>query len=164
MSEAGVEKRFAAMNSVRDEIVQCLDDLECWERTFPDKTPQQVALLLAAAEFTIKANGKLMIENEVLRAQKTLTGAQKDWALSEGLRGGHDHSCSCGGSLGQHITGYCGCLREMTVTPHPLENDKWEVGGVAITDTSLREQRMYHQHPCGCWSRAKSGSTNSIEV
>lgn len=80
MSEAGVEKKFAAMNSVRDELVQCLEDLESWERAFPGKTAAAVALLLAIANWAIQANGKLMIENQRLRDQRPLTAEEKAWA------------------------------------------------------------------------------------
>jgi len=80
----------------------------------------------------------------------------------------HDHACNCGGALGQHETGCPGCLREITadepehLTPH--SNDLWRLGCDVITATSLFEQRLYFRHPCGCWSRVKGGSTNSIEA
>jgi hypothetical protein len=40
--------------------------------------------------------------------------------------------------------------------------DRWLVDGVDITGYTLREQRGYHQHPCGCWSRSP-GSSNSVD-
>lgn len=56
------------------------------------------------------------------------------------------------------------CYRELCEAQVKLQNDFWRVEGYEITGFSLLEQRLYHEHPCGCWSRAKDGSTNSIEA
>lgn len=74
----------------------------------------------------------------------------------------HKHLCHCGAYGEGHETGFGHCYRKMADAPEKLQNDYWRVDGHKITGCSLREQRMYHQHPCGCWSRAKDGSTNSI--
>jgi len=42
-------------------------------------------------------------------------------------------------------------------------DDRWMVDGHNITGFTMREQRGYHQHPCGCWSSSPE-STNSIEA
>jgi len=78
----------------------------------------------------------------------------------------HDHKCHCGAfdALHEHETGCPGCYRQMCAQPWPMENDWWIVEGQEITGTSLREQRLYHQHPCGCWSRSKEHGENSIEA
>ena len=51
--------------------------LEEWRNLFPGKTPHEVSLLLAAANFLVKANGKLLAENERLREQRPLTAEEK---------------------------------------------------------------------------------------
>lgn len=73
----------------------------------------------------------------------------------------HNHTCHCGADVvyGPHSTGDLKCFREMCAAPERLQNDFWRVEGHEITGYSLREQRLYHQHSCGCWSRAKEGST-----
>lgn len=76
----------------------------------------------------------------------------------------HNHACYCGtaaDSKTPHITGASGCVRFMTKEPEPRPNNRWFVDGNEITDFTLRQQRGYHQHECGCWSRC-GGSTNSI--
>ena len=78
----------------------------------------------------------------------------------------HEHSCNCGTGKGSpHETGKDGCMRFMTSSPIPCEDDMWEVGHPdnvhKINNYNLRQQRGYHQHPCGCWSR-QEGSTNSL--
>lgn len=76
----------------------------------------------------------------------------------------HEHSCGCG-YVTPHNVGEGGCLREFAIAPVELNNDWWQVEGKgAITGFSLRDQRGYHQHSCGCWSRSKGGSTNSIDA
>ena len=73
----------------------------------------------------------------------------------------HDHTCHCGtGKTEPHKTGTEGCVRFM-VEPPVQYTDGWLVDGQMITDYTLRDQRGYHQHPCGCWSRWP-GSTNSL--
>lgn len=61
------------------EIEDLLFRLEEWRNTFPGKTPQEISLLLAAADFLVKANGKLLAENERLREQRPLTDEEKAW-------------------------------------------------------------------------------------
>lgn len=74
--------------------------------------------------------------------------------LTFGLLGKkHDHTCHCGGLNHAHQTGERGCLRVMTVPPEKQGDSYWRVGGHSITDYTLKEQRGYYQHPCGCWSR-----------
>lgn len=74
----------------------------------------------------------------------------------------HDHICHCGGEAAAHQTGTGHCLRYMTIPPKQAPYGRWIVeGDETITDFTLRQQRGYHQHPCGCWSRS-IGSENSI--
>lgn len=76
----------------------------------------------------------------------------------------HDHQCSCGTATHTpHETGTCGCVRYMTEAPAVRPDDRWFVDGHEITDYTLRQQRGYHQHDCGCWSRWP-GSENSISA
>lgn len=61
-----------------------------------------------------------------------------------------------------------GCLRRMMPAPVQSLNTHlgvpmWVVDGHEITDYTLRFQRLYSQHPCGCWS-AITGSENSIKA
>jgi hypothetical protein len=80
--------------------------------------------------------------------------------------GEHDHTCHCGTSKkSPHNVGEDGCVRFMTKAPRPVscEEDRWMVDGKNITGFTLRQQRGYHKHPCGCWSRWP-GSSNSIEA
>jgi len=78
--------------------------------------------------------------------------------------------CHCGGIDHQHVINDDGCFRE-PAPEAPVLSDKtylgenmWTVHGIQITDYTLKHQRLYHQHECGCWSRSKDGSTNSIEM
>jgi hypothetical protein len=76
----------------------------------------------------------------------------------------HDHTCHCGTArVSPHQTGTQGCERFMTIPPEDMGGDRWRVDGHEITGYSLREQRGYHQHSCGCWSRHE-GSDNSISA
>jgi hypothetical protein len=77
----------------------------------------------------------------------------------------HEHNCYCGGIevTHPHNVGIRGCLRIMVIPPEALEDDRWYVDGQVITGYTLREQRGYRQHPCGCWSRHE-GSENSISA
>ena len=76
----------------------------------------------------------------------------------------HDHACHCGTAThAPHETGTEGCVRYMTEAPEPKPGERWYVDGHEITDYTLKQQRGYHQHPCGCWSRWP-GSSNSIEA
>jgi len=78
----------------------------------------------------------------------------------------HNHSCSCGyGTTTPHELSKDGCCRIIVESPQKQQNDYWLVNGSIITGYSLRDQRGYHEHPCGCWSRPKDqGSENSIEA
>lgn len=82
----------------------------------------------------------------------------------------HDHACGCGTADRPHNTGEHGCVRLMIGAPtpapdHPIYGRMWFVDGdpEPITDFTLRQQRGYWQHQCGCWSR-HPGSNNSIEA
>jgi hypothetical protein len=90
----------------------------------------------------------------------------------------HDHRCYCGTATPNHkwgeahAIGKCGCVRRMAVgteipkpaPPHSeMGFDMWEVSGAAITDYTLKHQRGYAQHPCGCWSHW-CDSVNSIDA
>lgn len=74
--------------------------------------------------------------------------------------------CNCGGRAPNHLLGINGCFREVVKQkPRKIsaEKDKWFVEGHTITGFTLREQRGYHQHHCGNWSRPKDHeSTNSL--
>ena len=68
----------------------------------------------------------------------------------------HDHKCYCGTSeIFGHETGQDGCARFMTDAPEIKEGES--------IDYPYKQQRGYHQHPCGCWSRWPC-SINSLEV
>jgi len=78
------------------------------------------------------------------------------------------HACYCGcGAFTPHLIGEHGCLRKMVATPAEFgrdperHTDLWLVDGQLITEYTMREQRGYHRHECGCWSRT-AGSDNSI--
>lgn len=84
----------------------------------------------------------------------------------------HDHSCHCGtADVTPHKINTRGCVRFMTAAPEPMDDlhaelnavDRWCVDGQEITGYTMRDQRGYFQHPCGCWSRHE-GSTNSIDA
>lgn len=65
----------------------------------------------------------------------------------------HNHDCYCDcGKKTPHIIGEDGCQRVMTEPPDYTK----------ATEFTYREQRGYHQHECGCWSRSPD-STNSSE-
>ena len=69
----------------------------------------------------------------------------------------------------EHYIGDGRCYREVIKHPPPrkisCEKDRWLVQGDVITGTTLREQRLYHQHTCGKWSRPVGGiSENSISA
>ena len=74
--------------------------------------------------------------------------------------------CNCGGVKKAHPVEEMGCLRERVFCiPRKIsyEKDRWFVDGHTITGTTLRNQRMYHQHTCGNWSRPTGDiSENSI--
>jgi len=78
----------------------------------------------------------------------------------------HAHICGCGtASQSPHLIGELGCVRFMVKAPRPVScaDDRWIVDGQNVTGYTLRDQRGYYQHPCGCWSRSP-GSTNSIDA
>lgn len=79
--------------------------------------------------------------------------------------------CGCGGMDGVHLLGQLNCYREwVRDEDSPIELKEGEygsgqylVGGHVITGFSLFEQRRYHKHENGRWSRPKDhDSTNSI--
>lgn len=77
--------------------------------------------------------------------------------------------CTCGGSERVHKVGDRNCLREKVLIkprPFPKFEDKWILEhDEVVTGTTLREQRGYHQHRGGSWSRPKDHSSeNSIEA
>jgi hypothetical protein len=67
----------------------------------------------------------------------------------------HDHRCYCGTATQNepHQIGDNCCQRFMTDPPDYSDG---------TTEYTYKEQRGYHQHPCGCWSRWE-GSENSIK-
>jgi len=72
------------------------------------------------------------------------------------------HRCYCGtGKPTPHNTGEGGCVRFMVAAPIPADDGMWIVDGHCVTDYTLRQQRGYHRHVDGCWSRWP-GSVNSI--
>jgi hypothetical protein len=74
---------YAARRSILLTAVETLErlsaQLEAWQKTFPDKTAEEIALTFATADWCIRANGKLMAENERLREQRPLTAEEKAW-------------------------------------------------------------------------------------
>ena len=82
----------------------------------------------------------------------------------------HDHTCHCGtASATPHETREQGCVRHMVDTPTLVtqntdpDANRWLVEGSEITEFSMKQQRGYHKHPCGCWSRWP-GSSKSIDA
>lgn len=80
--------------------------------------------------------------------------------------------CHCGTATETpHETGTCGCQRFVVPAPvkvgsHPdLGCDMWITHEdiTAITDYTLREQRGYHLHEGGQWTRW-NGSSNSLDT
>lgn len=66
----------------------------------------------------------------------------------------HDHKCYCGtGKHTPHEIGKDGCVRYMTDAPDFQK----------ATLFTYTQQRGYHKHPCGCWSRF-DGDGNSIDA
>ncbi len=81
---------------------------------------------------------------------------------TETIRCTAPHTCHCGTATHTpHETATHGCVRVITVPPIPsgtheiLGCPMWEVDGHRLTDFTLRQQRGYYQHPCGCWSKAQ---------
>lgn len=83
----------------------------------------------------------------------------------------HDHTCHCAyGKSEPHTIGQDGCVRTLVNAPTIISlsttgdrnYDRWLVDGVDVSWFTLKEQRGYHQHPCGCWSRSP-GSFNSVD-
>ena len=74
----------------------------------------------------------------------------------------HDHICRCGTArIDPYQIGTHGCQRIMVIPPEDMGGDRWRVDGHEITGYTLRDQRGYSQHSCGCWSR-HAGSFNSL--
>lgn len=76
-----------------------------------------------------------------------------------------NHECYCGmANKTPHEIGKNGCARFMTESPVKSKTEGfWIVGGYEITDYTLRHQRGFAQHDCGCWSRWE-GSENSLDA
>ena len=75
-----------------------------------------------------------------------------------------DHICTCGtANHTPHEIGKDGCVRYLTEAPALRPDDHWFVDDAEITDYTLRQQRGYYQHDCGCWSRWP-GTDTSIEA
>lgn len=77
------------------------------------------------------------------------------------------HTCSCGcAPYYPHEVGKDGCVHRMELLRLPVATGEdfyaWEVAGTKITDYTLRQQRGYRQHACGCWSHWND-SKNSLE-
>lgn len=79
--------------------------------------------------------------------------------------GGCCASCWCGGLDYPHHAEDAGCLREVVPAPMVV-GGRWLVlgdEGGPITDFTLKQQRGYSKHDCGCWSRPRGGgSDNSL--
>jgi len=73
------------------------------------------------------------------------------------------HPCNCGTVPMPHNVGENGCVRRMTKSPVKTEDGNWIVDDAIITDYTLRYQRGYHQHECGCWSWWND-SVNSLDA
>ena len=78
------------------------------------------------------------------------------------------HHCYCGaGAATPHVIGDQGCIRGVVPSPRPIWLDPdtgiqiWIVDGHAITEYTLKHQRGFNQHECGCWS-SWHGSSNSL--
>lgn len=70
------------------------------------------------------------------------------------------HLCHCEfAAKTPHVVGDQGCEREMVASPEPFAKDPdtgaemWVVDGQIITEYTMKHQRIYIQHECGCWSR-----------
>lgn len=68
--------------------------------------------------------------------------------------------CYCGTAThAPHAIGKSGCQREITASPDKFGTDPdtdspmWLVDGQIITEYTLKFQRGYFEHTCGCWSR-----------
>ena len=68
--------RRSSLQAAAETLEQTSERLQEWRNMFPGKTPHEVSLLLAAANWAIKANGKLMKENERVREQRPLTAEE----------------------------------------------------------------------------------------
>jgi len=77
----------------------------------------------------------------------------------------HDHRCRCGTATHTpHQIGRDGCKRFMSTDVVFVWCDGWYfVNGAVITEYTLRFQRGFSQHPCGCWSQW-GGSVNSLDA
>ena len=78
---------YAARSSILLTAAETLERISAqlaeWQTTFPDRTAAEIALTFATADWCIRANGRLMAENERLRAlvanDRPLTWAEKAW-------------------------------------------------------------------------------------
>lgn len=78
--------------------------------------------------------------------------------------------CNCGGGDKNHIISEGKCYRKEAVGElipinfRTVNNMKMcDVNGYSITEFTLYNQRLYHQHEDGRWSLTKSGSKNTID-
>jgi hypothetical protein len=69
----------SSLQTAAETLERVSDELAEWRATFPGKTAAEVALTFAAADWAIRANGKLMIENARLREQRPLTKEEVHW-------------------------------------------------------------------------------------
>ena len=70
----------SSLQAAADTLERLSAQLDEWKTTFPDRTAAEIALTFATADWCIRANGKLMAENERLREQRPLTDEEKTWA------------------------------------------------------------------------------------
>lgn len=88
--------------------------------------------------------------------------------------------CNCGYGDGEnHTIGEGSCARFIVTDPKEIPTNRrqiynpdwfpdnvwvWDIDNYFITEYTLFNQRLYHQHENGLWSRPKSrDSVNSVE-
>ena len=131
--------------------MRLLSGLFWWKVTeYRAKGGSLMRCLCGRTQFSIS-----MSKNAVIAHCKTCADAS--WVMS----------CNCGGPAGKdHVLGEEGCFREkVLVRPRRIsgEEDRWFVDNQTITGFTLRQQRGYHLHDDGHWSRPKDHeSTNSL--
>jgi hypothetical protein len=80
----------------------------------------------------------------------------------------HSHACNCCPGVSHQVEGQDGCRNIMVAASAvPVEyaggEDKWLLPDGVVTGYVMRNQRGYHKHPCGCWSRSSSCEEDSCE-
>jgi len=92
--------------------------------------------------------------------------AKKLNIIARRKRGKDMAKCNCGGMHREHGVGEGDCYRVLvpvSLEPVRVRDRRWEVEGHEITETTLREQRMYSQHEDGRWSKVNGHfSSNSL--